>query len=653
MAGLNPPRFGLAAAVAVVAGAVVVTGVVAGADDAPRAGTGAATGTSTATGNHDPAAPSPPASRPPTVDGSESPVPAAPDEATDAPRAWTVADPSVQAPPASVVAEAAPDAGEDTPLRVVTVVNRDGEPAVLVERVRGADAAAATVEDAQSSDDVVAVSVDTRVTLNVPRFSQPVRLDTLRSNQWALDRLRAEQVWSDYSSGAGSVVAVIDTGVDGSHPDLAGRLTTAGSDYVTGSGNGRVDPHGHGTHVAGVVSAVRGNALGVAGLAPLAQVMPIRVLDATGAGWSSNIAKGIIYAADNGADVVNLSLGGPAEDSSTKVAVSYAMSKGVIVVAAAGNNRATDNATNYPAAYPGVLAVASTERGDTSSLFSNTGSYVDIAAPGGRILSTVPGGYAYMSGTSMATPYVAAAGALVTDLTGGTVTTEQFERVLTRTATDLGASGWDPEFGYGLTNPHQLLCSFSTCGPVPAPTPTPSQAATVSPTAGPSPTPTATAAPAPAPAPTATMSPTQSTTPAPSPTPSGSPSASSTATPTPAPRFTATPGPTSTAEPAPAKRRLTVAFTAGGGTATRGQRVPIRLRAADAASGRPVVGHRVLIRGWRDGAVAVRRWVSTTSTGNATARIRLTATTRFDLRSPATATTHPTRSSSSIRWRVR
>jgi serine protease len=462
-----------------------------------------------------------------------------------------------------------------------------------------------------------------------------VRTDSLRTNQWALDRLRADKVWSDYSSGAGTVVAVVDTGVDGSHPDLTGRLTTAGADYVTGTGNGRLDPHGHGTHVAGIVSAVRGNGIGIAGLAPLAQVMPIRVLDETGAGWNSNIAKGITYAADNGADVINLSLGGPSEDSSTKVAVNYAMSKGVIVVAAAGNSRATTNATNYPAALPGVIAVASTERGDSSSTFSNTGSYIDIAAPGGRILSTVPGGYAYMSGTSMATPYVAAAAALVADITGGTVTTEQFERNLTKNATDLGPAGWDPEFGYGLTDPYKSLCSFSTCGATATPTPTPS----------PTQTPTSTPAPAPAPAPTQTITPTASPSPAPATTSPSSPS------PTPAPRATTSPEPTS--EPAPAKRRLRPTFTAGGGTAGRGQRVPVRIRVTDAATGEPVVGHRVLVRGWRNGGIAVRRGVTTNRDGNATTWFRLRATTRFDLRTPPTGTTRAATSPTSIRWQVR
>jgi serine protease len=651
MARWKRSRVAVVVAAALVAGAMVVSAIVVGGDVELRTtGDPAASATPGSTAADAPsddrtldsgaADPSLPAA---SSAGARAAV--APDEPMDAPRAWTRQDPSVAAPPAEVVAEAAPGAGEDTPLRVVSVVNTGGEPEVLVEEVRGADAAERAVGEAQDTENVLAVAVDTRVSLDTVPVAAPALpngllpgADSLRTNQWALNRLRADKVWSDYSSGTGTVVAVVDTGVDGSHPDLSGRLTAAGVDYVTGTGDGRTDPHGHGTHVAGVVAAVRGNGIGVAGLAPLAQVMPIRVLDEAGSGWSSNIAKGIVYAADNGADVVNLSLGGPTEDSATKVAVNYAMSKGIIVVAAAGNSRATGNATNYPAALPGVIAVASTEQSDASSAFSNTGSYIDIAAPGGRILSTVPGGYAYMSGTSMATPYVAATAALVADITGGTVTTEQFERNLTRTATDLGPAGWDPEFGYGLADPYQSLCAFSTCAATATPTPTPS----------PTQTPTSAPAPPPAPAPTQTIAPTASASPTSAPTSPGAPSPTASTQPSPAPRATTSP------EPAPTPRSKPIpSFTSGGGTARPDQLVPIRMRVTDAATGKPVAGHRVIVRGWRNGAIALRRVVTTDANGNAATQLRLRATTRFDLRTPATDTTRAATSPTSIRWRVR
>lgn len=576
---------GLAVASSFAAGALVVSAfVLVAQDDLRVSGVGGAPGQSVA------------AALPTPGGGGSTRAPGAPDDPGDVPRAWTVQDPSVEAPAADIVEQAAPDADEDTRLRVVTVVNRDGEPAVVVENTRGPAAAAEAVERRQDDDDTVAVSVDTRVTLQSSAADAVVAsTDSLRNSQWALDRLTAEKTWSNYSTGAGTVVAVIDTGVAGSHPDLAGQLTTAGADYVADSGNGRTDPHGHGTHVAGIVAAVRGNGVGIAGLAPSSKVMPIRVLDEKGSGWSSDIAKGIIYAADHGADVANLSLGGTNQDSPTQTAVNYAMSKGIVVAAAAGNARALDNATNYPAAYPGVLAVASTERDDTSSTFSNTGTYLDIAAPGGRILSTVPGGYGYMSGTSMATPYVAATAALVADITGGTLTTEQFERRLTESAWDLGPAGWDKEFGYGLANPHGTLCSFTSCA---APT-------------------------SPSPAPSPTSSPTATTSPDPS--------------------------ENTTTE----KRTLRLGFTTSGGEVRRGGRVLIALRVTDADTGQALTGQRVVIRGWRNGAIRLRERVTTNANGNASVRTRLRETTRFDLKSPATQDSRAATSPTSIRWRIR
>lgn len=566
--------------------------------------------------------------------------PTAPDERQDVPRAWTARDPSVETPPADVVAAAAPDAGANAALRVVSLVNRDGRPVVVVERTRGPAAAAEAVARRQGDDNTVAVSVDTRVTLQSSTGRAPLPVaDTLRSSQWALDRLTAEKTWSDYSSGTGAVVAVIDTGIAGNHPDLAGQLTAAGADYVADGGDGRTDPHGHGTHVAGIVAAVRDNDVGIAGLAPSSKVMPVRVLDENGSGWSSDIAKAVIYAADNGADVANLSLGGPNQDAPTQTAVNYAMSMGVVVVAAAGNNRALDNATNYPAAYPGVLAVASTERDDTSSTFSTTGNYVDVAAPGGRILSTVPGGYSYLSGTSMATPYVAATAALVTDITGGTLTTEQFERRLTESAWDLGAPGWDPEFGYGLTNPYRTLCSFTTCDATTSPSPPGSPSTDPEPTPTPSPTPSPT--PAASPSPTPSLSPSQPP----------SPSPSETITPTSSPTPTESPEPSE--EPTAEKRSPRLGFTTSGGKVRRGGTVLIALRVTDAETGQAMAGQRVVVRGWRSGTIRVREQVTTDSEGNASLRLRLRRTTRFDLRSPATQGTRAATSPTSIWWRIR
>lgn len=389
---------------------------------------------------------------------------------------WQRPEETVDAHPAAVVAEAAPRAGARTPLRVVTVRDLDGTPRIEVERVRGRDRAVATVEEAQDQPGMVAVEVDTRVrAVGTVSTALAQATDPGRSEQWGLDRLAANEVW-DLATGEGAVVAVVDSGVDGAHPDLAGRLTAAGYDFVTGGGDGRVDENSHGTHVAGVVAAVQGNGIGVAGLAPGARIMPIRVLDAQGAGWSSDIARGITYAVDHGADVVNLSLGGPHQDSVTAAAVNYALSKGVTVVAAVGNDRSTGSPTAYPAAYPGVLGVASIDRGDSSSSFSSIGSYVDIAAPGGRILSTVVGGYGYMSGTSMATPFVSATAALAVAASGSA--TGEVAKALTGTATDLGPSGWDQEFGHGLVSPVATVRAVSSSDePTPTTEPEPAEEA--------------------------------------------------------------------------------------------------------------------------------------------------------------------------------
>jgi serine protease len=405
-----------------------------------------------------PAGPPAPASsaRPPAAAPGAQPAA----EQVERPAVWRRAQGSVRTSAADVVAERAPRAGRRTRLRVVTVQDVGGAPTIEVERVRGRHQAVASVDEAQRLPGVVAVDVDTRVRAagTVVPITSTGGSDPGRSQQWGLDRLDADSAW-DVTAGGGVVVAVVDSGVDGGHPDLAGRLTTAGYDFVTGGGDGRVDENNHGTHVAGVIAAVRGNSVGVAGLAPRARIMPIRVLDAQGSGWSSDIARGITYAVDHGAEVINLSLGGPHQDSVTASAVEYALSKGVTVVAAAGNERKNGSPTTYPAAYPGVVAVASIDKGDGSSPFSNTGAYVDLAAPGGRILSTVVDGYGFMSGTSMAAPFVSATAALAVDAARGD--TADVVQAMIGTAADLGPDGRDDQFGHGLVSPSATLRAVS------------------------------------------------------------------------------------------------------------------------------------------------------------------------------------------------
>jgi type VII secretion-associated serine protease mycosin len=398
----------------------------------------------------------------PLTSASVAPSAASPTIAPTAAQArWDRPTPSTQAAPAEVVA-AAPVRGA---VRVVTVRSVAGRPQVDVATVDGRAEAAQAVAGSQRVPGVVSVGVDTQVRATAVRSD-----DTYRTSQWGLDRLHAEDVWAQRTGAPPVTVAVVDSGVTGGHPDLAGAVLP-GTDFVTAGGDGTADANGHGTHVAGIIGAVAGNHLGVAGLASGVKILPVRVLDARGSGWNSAIAKGIVYAADHGAAVVNLSLGGPSADSATADAVRYALARNVVVTAAAGNERSSGSPTSYPAAYSGVLGVAATDSIDRVASFSNAGSYVDVAAPGARILSTVkPDAYAYMSGTSMATPFVAAAAGIL-KAADPSLTPARVADLLQSTATDLGPAGRDDDFGYGLINPYAALCAVTGCGQSPTPSP--------------------------------------------------------------------------------------------------------------------------------------------------------------------------------------
>lgn len=205
-------------------------------------------------------------------------------------------------------------------------------------------------------------------------------------------------------------VAILDTGVQLNHPDLRGKVLQ-GYDFVNRDYSPN-DGNGHGTHVAGIAAAVTNNYTGMAGIAPRASILPVRVLGNDGSGSLQDVANGIVYAANQGAQVINLSLGSPASSSTLQNAIQYAWNRGAVIVAAAGNDNS--RTPNYPANYPNVIAVASTDRYDSRSSFSNYGSWVEVAAPGQSILSTYPGScYAYLSGTSMAAPHVAGLAALL------------------------------------------------------------------------------------------------------------------------------------------------------------------------------------------------------------------------------------------------
>jgi hypothetical protein len=259
----------------------------------------------------------------------------------------------------------------------------------------------ASLTDIPQSPIVVRIEVD-----EVAEASQEPTApnDSRFAEQWALPVVGLPEAWAALPSGRTVIVAVIDSGVCLNHPDLQGRIV-AGYDFVDND-NDPSDVFGHGCGVAGVIAANSNNGIGIAGVAPNAQIMPLRVLDAQGLGNYSNIASAIIYAADNGANIINLSLAGSNNSSILEQAVAYAIARGVVVIAAAGNFNSPN--TFYPAAYPSVIAVGSVDVNLQRSSFSNYGTFVDIYAPGRDILTTsLNGDYAFNSGTSFAAPIVA------------------------------------------------------------------------------------------------------------------------------------------------------------------------------------------------------------------------------------------------------
>jgi hypothetical protein len=213
---------------------------------------------------------------------------------------------------------------------------------------------------------------------------------------------------------------------------------------------GTTDNDGHGTHVAGIIAAVANNGIGGSGVAPNAKILPIQVLDQAGQGDARDVASGVRYAADNGAKVINLSLGGATESSSLTQAIAYANDKGALVVAAAGNGGAADK-PKWPASLDLTLAVTAVDQSNGATSFDQRGDYIDIAAPGANVVSTAKGDYVTLSGTSMAAGFVAGAAALLF-AAEPRVTNAQVRDILLRTATDIGDPGRDVTFGAGLIN---------------------------------------------------------------------------------------------------------------------------------------------------------------------------------------------------------
>jgi len=225
--------------------------------------------------------------------------------------------------------------------------------------------------------------------------------DPLFSQQWGMTATNAPTAWRTSTGSAPVVVAVVDTGVDASHPDLAGRVLP-GWNAIDGSTN-TTDDNGHGTEVAGIIAAASGNGTGVASYCWRCRILPVKVLGPHGDGNTADVAKGIRWAADHGARVINVSLGTFVDDGGLEDAVAYARSRNAIVVAAAGN---APGLRAFPAGDAGALAVAGSDADGQLYPWSNAGSWIQLAAPGSNITTSPNGGYADFVGTSAAAPVV-------------------------------------------------------------------------------------------------------------------------------------------------------------------------------------------------------------------------------------------------------
>ncbi|PSP74789.1 hypothetical protein BRC86_04700 [Halobacteriales archaeon QS_3_64_16] len=271
---------------------------------------------------------------------------------------------------------------------------------------------------------------------------------------WGVDRIDADVAQAEGETGEGADVSIIDTGIDADHPDLEANLG-AGKAFVSCEGSACTtswdDDNDHGTHCAGIASAVD-NSRGVVGVSSSATLHAAKVLDSSGSGSLSDVAAGIEWTADQGYEVGSLSLGTGSDYQTLQDACQYAADNGVLLVAAAGNSGPCTDCVNYPAAYDTTIAVSATAEDDSLAGFSSTGPEVELAAPGKDIYSTIPGGYATFSGTSMACPHVSGVGGL---LMAGDYTNTEARRRLRGTAEDIGLS--DNEQGYGLVDAEGAL----------------------------------------------------------------------------------------------------------------------------------------------------------------------------------------------------
>lgn len=301
--------------------------------------------------------------------------------------------------------------------------------------VLSASVPSSKIKDLKNNPDIAAVEQDMII---------KVKSQTI---DWGVNKIQAPISWNSNLTGKGVKIGIVDSGI-ANHEDL----TVAGGAAFTSYTSSYSDDNGHGTHVAGIIGA-RNNSYGVIGVANEASLYAVKVLDSSGAGYLSDIIAGIDWCITNNMDIINLSLGSSTSSSALQQEVDKAYSKGILVVAAAGNDgtsSGTSDTVNYPAKYSSVIAVGATDSNNQRASFSSTGSTIEVVAPGVNIRSTyLNSQYVSMSGTSMAAPFVAGDLALLKQANPG-FTASQLRAKLKENVIDLGTTGKDNFFGYGL-----------------------------------------------------------------------------------------------------------------------------------------------------------------------------------------------------------
>lgn len=310
----------------------------------------------------------------------------------------------------------------------------------------------------KKDSDVAFAEPDVKVELDAIDYNDPMLND-----QYSLKKVNANSAWEVNQGSPSTIIGIVDTGVDLDHPDLKAKLLEGYNAIAPGTPP--KDDAKHGTHVAGIASAIGNNGLGVSGLAPKCKILPVKVLG-NGTGSIATIADGLIWAADHGADVVNMSLGTYTEEKTLGEAVKYALGKNVVLIATMGNDNMEKR--RYPAGFPGMIAIGSTDENDKKSSFSNYGDWITVSAPGSNILSTLPtymspNGYGKMSGTSMAAPLVTGLAGLIRSQSKN-ISPAETAKLLKATADDLGDAGFDKYFGAGRINAAKALETLKNKG---------------------------------------------------------------------------------------------------------------------------------------------------------------------------------------------